>query len=60
MTITAPPDTTTVGHIIDLLAASRAGDVIAAVESAETAMSPKDAHHIAGEAELPRVLEVAA
>ena len=89
MTITARPETTTVGRIIDgkerpcagetfekvapaggeilsLLAASRSGDVIAAVESAETAISPKDAegekdwvielgYLIAGEA-LPRVL----
>ena len=89
MTITARPETTTVGRIIDgkerpcagetfekvapaggeilsLLAASRSGDVIAAVESAETAISPrrqaeKDwvielGYLIAGEAELPRVL----
>jgi hypothetical protein len=94
MTITAPPETTTVGNIIDgeqrpcadetleklapasgevlsLLAGSRAGDEIAAVVSAETGKSPEDAkgekdgvielgYFIAGEAELPRVLEAVA
>jgi hypothetical protein len=94
MTITAPPETTTVENIIDgeerpcagetleklapaggevlsLLAGSRAGDEIAAVVFAETGESPKDAkgekdgvievgYLIAGEAELPRVLEAVA
>ena len=59
------------GEILRLLAGSRAGDEIAAGVCAETGKSPKAAkgekdgvielgYFIAGEAELPRVLEVVA
>jgi hypothetical protein len=71
MPFTAPPKTTMVGklaqpsgEVLSLLAGSRAGDAIAAVVSAETGKSLKDAKGekdgVIGEAELPRVLEAVA